>query len=278
MSLDLTAPQLTLCECYRFDLAGGITAYFTSAPADVSFLGQMYTSIPVQRGEIQFAADLQTDRVEITLGLVGVTLGSASYTIPQIVRAGFLRNAKVTIYLVDYASPSDYRMIYVGYVRGDITYDNASVRLSAVSLVGRLAEIKVPKVAYQKECPWQIYDTRCGLNPDNWDESGSAGASSTDRILVSSVFAYSAHAAGYWTGAKVTITSGANSGMSATVIKHMDGSVKFLMALPAVIASGVTFTAWPNCRGLGPICHSVFNNYANFLGFEYVPNPEALFV
>ncbi len=277
MSLDLTARTLTLCECYTIELTMGVTAYFTSHFKDLVFSGHTYTAIPIKRGEIQVNTDLQVDQVDISLGIIGVTIGTASYTMAQVVRYGFLRNAKVTIHRVDYSSPSDYEELYVGWVRGDVNRDSGSLNFSVVSIMGRLNELKVPTVLVGKDCPWQIYSAQCGLDPDDWDVIGTAGDNCTDRILYANAFLYSAHPAGYWTMGKVTFTSGDNTGLSMSVIKHGDGYVKLIAPVPNLIQNGDGFTAWPGCQGKGSICHATFNNYANFLGFEYMSNPEALF-
>jgi uncharacterized phage protein (TIGR02218 family) len=277
MSLDTAKTQLTICTCYAFELPIGINAYFTDWGQDLAFLGQTYTAVPIRRSAIKINTDMQTDRVDISIGIIGITIGEAAYTLWQIVRHGFLRNAKVTVYTVDYTAPENYLLRYMGYVRGDIKPGPGTISFSAVSIIGRLHELPVPAILYGRECPLTIYSARCGLDPGDWDESAAAENGSTNRLLYDGVFAYAHHAAGYWLGAKITFTSGDNTGISGSVIDHKDGSVKLLTPLPAAIGTGDGFTAWPHCRRQGSACHGIFDNYANYLGFEYMPNPEALF-
>jgi uncharacterized phage protein (TIGR02218 family) len=277
MSLDLTLTNLNLCECFTIELSGGITAYFTSNSTNLTFLGQTYVAIPIRRGQIQINTDLQTDRVDIAFGIIGVTLGAAAYTCEEVVRYGFLRNAKITIYLVDYTTPANYELFYTGWIRDEVSHSSSGIAFSITSVTQLLQEKKIPAIVYSSECPWQIYDANCTLDPDDWDESGSADAGSTQRLLYDPVFAFSNHAEGYWKWGKITMTSGDNTGISRAIMVHYDGYVKVLLPFPKTIAVGAGFTAWPNCQGKASLCHATFNNYANFLGFEYMPNPEALF-
>jgi uncharacterized phage protein (TIGR02218 family) len=282
MSLDLTLTNLNLCECIKIELSGGITAYFTSNSTNLTFLAQTYSAIPIRRGPIQINTDLQTDRVDIGFGIIGITLGGAAYTCEEIVRYGFLRNAKVTIYLVDYTTPANYELFYIGWIRDEVGHTASGVSFSITSVTQLLQEKKIPAVVYSSECQWQIYDANCiagnaNMNPSNWDELGSADSGSTQRLLYDPIFAFAAHASGYWKWGKMAMTSGDNTGISRAIMQHYDGYVKVLLPFPRTIAVGAGFTAWPNCQGKGSLCHATFNNYANFLGFEYMPNPEALF-
>lgn len=91
MSLDLTPVTVAFCECYTIECAGGITAYFTNYSTNLTFLGQTYQAVPIRRGPIRFNSDLQADDMELQIGIIGLTVGVLTYTIPQVIRAGFLR-------------------------------------------------------------------------------------------------------------------------------------------------------------------------------------------
>lgn len=276
MSLDTAKTSLALCECFAIELPVGINAYFTSYKEDLTFLGQTYQAIPIRRGPVKVNTDLKSDEMEVSFGLAGVTIGDAEYTVEEIVQYRVLQNSKVTLYEVNPEDPTQYEQRYTGWIRGDIGHDDQSIGFTVTSITGRLSEIMIPRVIYSPECPWHIYDEHCGLDADDWDESGAADANSTARLLYDPVFAYANHPEGYWLHAKVLMTSGENSGLSRSVMTHGDGYVKFLIPLPAAIGTGDGFTAWPNCRGRAEVCDGVFDNYANFLGFEYIPNAETL--
>lgn len=48
------------------------------------------------------------------------------------------------------------------------------------------------------------------------------------------------------------------------------------LAFPFTPAVGNAFTAWPGCDKHGATCVSRFNNYARFMGFEYIPVAEEI--
>ena len=276
MALDLTQTELTLAEIYEFTLVSGAIARFTSHDVDIEYGGDNYQVIPISRTSASYHADLQVDEVKVSLGLVGVLIGDAEYSMPKIIRLGLLRNAHVTIKLIDYIALDDEKLIFEGWVTGDITYNRGITSIPVSSLLDKLNE-KFPKYIYSEYCQHKLYGTYCGLIKDDYKESDAAGAGSTVSKIYADIFLYSNQAEGYWTKGEIKMTSGDNATVSRTIIKHGDGYINVLIPFAEDIAEDDTFDAWPGCDKSGETCEAKFNNYANFFGFEYTPKPEVLY-
>lgn len=275
MSLDHKAVGLNLCECYTITLTNSIVARFTNHNADLTFLGETYTSIPITRSDVQMNADLQSDELQITFGLIAVTLGTAAYTIPEVVQNEYLRNAHVQLYLVDFVTPANYLTRFEGWVNGVVSYTEDSVTIGVGSLLDRLTDM-FPRMLYSISCNHSLFDTYCTLDASDYDEADTVDAGSTKLKIYATVFGAGVHDVGYFSRGKITFTDGDNNAVSRTIREHKDGHVIVMIPFPQDVAVGDGFTAWPGCDGMGETCYTKFSNYANFFGFEEIPNPKIL--
>ncbi len=75
----------------------------------------------------------------------------------------------------------------------------------------------------------------------------------------------------------VTFTSGGNNGASATIKLADAAGLTLTYPLPALPATGDSFTAYQGCGHTLATCRSKFANEANFRSFSFVPTPEAAF-
>ncbi len=279
MTIDFTQSTLTLAEVYDFTLSDGTVANFTPHRGGIVFGATTYQAIPIKRGPISYYSNLQVDKLTIQLGLIGVSVGTSSYSIPDVIKRGFLRGTHIQIYLVDYEVLDQKKLLFDGWVTGGISYNAGALSLECSSLLDKLNE-RFPKLIYSEFCQHQLFDTRCSLSKDDYDETGTAGVSSTTQLIYSPVFAFSNHAEGYWLKGELKFTSGLNLNISRTINQHVDGYVRVILPfINAVVVSVDTFTAWPGCDKSGLTCATKFltDNYANFFGFEYIPKPEILY-
>lgn len=274
--VDLTATQLKITELYIFEMTNGAIARFTNHSANVAYGGNTYQAIPIKRSNIAYHSELQVDKVTITLGIIGVTVGAASHTIPQIIKRGFIKNAHVYIYLVDYVALDSTTLLFEGWATGGISYNQGELTVDCSSLLDKL-NAKFPKYIYSEFCQHQLFGLYCGLTKASYLESGTATAGTTTQIIYASVFAFSNHASGYWLRGEITFTSGDNNGISRSIVEHGDGYIKTLVPFIDTIAVGNTFSVYPGCDKSGATCESKFNNYSNFFGFEYCPSPSVLY-
>lgn len=276
MSIDLSAINLTLCQCFEITTNNNLVARFTDFSENLTFLGETYQAIPIWRSKISYHSDLQVDKVDVSMGLVGITVGEAAYTIPQAIKYGYLRNSHVKIYIVNFVDTSEYDLIFEGWANEDLSYNKGILNIGVGSILDRLDD-KFPKLIYSEYCNHKLFSTYCGLNSDDYKVSSTALTNSTTVLIYSTDFLFAAHAEGYWEKGKITMTSGDNTDISRSIVKHYDGYIRVLINFPSAVANGNTFNVWPGCDKRGETCADRFNNYTNFLGFEYIPRSETLY-
>jgi hypothetical protein len=283
MTITTTGSELTLAELYSIATVGaGVNpiAFFTSHDADILYDGDNYQAIPIRRDNIANNARMEVDKITISMGLVGVKIGTVVYTIQEIVHRGWLRNAQVTITLVDYMNPTEPGIVRgIWYVSDDISYNAGILTLTCGSLLDRLGD-KIPAHIYSEYCIHDQYGDYCGLVVTTYEEGDhNAGASTT--VITAGIFAYAAHAAHYWDQARIRCADGANSLNNVdvrTVRSHSDGYVTVSRPFSSPVENGCHIRALPHCQKSGTICNAApFSNYANYLGFEHIPNPKILY-
>lgn len=272
--VDLTTTQITVAEIYTITTTSGLVARFTSHDQNLLYNSNSYQSIPISRTNIAYHTDLQVDKVDVSFGLIGVTIGESLYSIPKIIRTGILRNAHVVISLVDYVALDSEKILFYGYVTGGISYNRGICTLSVGSLLDKLNE-KFPKYIYSEFCQHQLFSTYCGLDKTAWRGS-NAITNSSDNTFYSPMLTFNSSNQNFYLKGEIQFTSGPNEGLSRSIIYHGDGYVKVLIPFPETSDAGDTFYAWPGCDKAGITCDYKFDNYANFMGFEYCPKPETL--
>ena len=274
--VDLTATKLTIAELYTFILTNGVIARFTSCDVNITYGGNTYQAIPIKRTNISYHSQLQVDKVTITAGIIGITIGAQSYTIPQIIKRDSLRGAHIYIYLIDYIALDSLKLMFEGWVTGGISYDQGSLIVECGSLLDKLNE-KFPRLIYSEFCQHRLFDTYCSLTKASYKTSGSATAGTTTQLIYASCFQYATKPKGYWLSGELKLTSGNNNGLSRTINLHGDGYVRVINPFIDSIVVDDTFDVYPGCDKSGSICESKFSNYENFFGFEFIPNPDVLY-
>jgi uncharacterized phage protein (TIGR02218 family) len=276
----LTDTQLKVVELYKIVLAGNYsaTAYFTNSNENIIYDTNTYQAIPITRSNIGYHSNLEVDKVDLTFGLVGITVGTLNLTIPKLVKNDFLKNAHVYIYLYDVENSVVLQTLFEGYLTGDITYNKGTITASFGSILDKLKD-KFPKLIYSEFCNHNLFNSYCGLTKATYLHTATCTTGSTTTMLYANTLFSSTHTVGYWDKGEISFTSGNNNGVSKTVRKHYDGYVTLNTPLPYTPSISDTFNIYPGCDKSGFTCATKFDtdNYANFLGFETIPNPETLY-
>jgi uncharacterized phage protein (TIGR02218 family) len=132
-----------------------------------------------------------------------------------------------------------------------------------------MIDIDMPRNVYSPNCIHVFCDSGCGLPIGTFSATGTVGAGSSVNYIP-----WGSSTSNYTQGT-VTFTSGANTGVKATV-KYADSSGLTLMyPLPSAPSGGDAFTAAQGCAHTKTAC-SGYNNISNFRGYPYVPPPEIM--
>jgi uncharacterized phage protein (TIGR02218 family) len=135
-----------------------------------------------------------------------------------------------------------------------------------------LLNVKVPRNAYAPGCSLNVYGPACGVSKASKTVTGTVAGSSGRAQLDSAL----AQADGYFDLGTLTITSGANAGLSRTVRSYAGGSFDLILAFPNDIENGATFSVFPGCDKTRATCIARFNNLGRFTGTPFIPAPETI--
>ncbi|HVZ90064.1 MAG TPA: DUF2163 domain-containing protein [Rhizomicrobium sp.] len=268
----LDSGATTLCWCWKLTRQDGAVQGFTDHDVDVGFDGVTYEA----------ASGFTASEVQSTLGLavdnltVAGALSSAAIDENDLA-AGLYDDAAIEIWRVNWASP-DQRVLMrkgnLGQVRRGKTGFQVEVRGLAHRLnqtVGR---------AYGYSCDADLGDARCtvDLNDPAFNGAGLVTVAVDDRrFAVSGIESF---ADAWFSGGKLTWTSGANLGRAMEVKRHgvagTNVSLELWQAMSEPVAAGDAFTITAGCDKQFSTCKAKFDNAANFRGFPYMPGNDAV--
>jgi uncharacterized phage protein (TIGR02218 family) len=150
----------------------------------------------------------------------------------------------------------------------EIKGESAQVTVSSWLM---LLDTMMPTDLYQASCLHTVYNSGCGLNPADFDVSGSVTSGSTTTLINSGL---SMTANDYAQG-RMVFTSGPNTGVQRGVKSNTTSGITVVSPFPFVPAVGNTFTVFKGCDRTRGTCLTKFNNLLNYKGTDFVPVPEA---
>ncbi|AMJ59236.1 DUF2163 domain-containing protein [Bosea sp. PAMC 26642] len=266
LAAHLEGTATTLCHCWSLTRRDGLVLGFTDHDRDLSFDG------------IVFAASTGLEAAE-TAAELGFAIGggevSGAFAASGLNEAdlsrGLYDDARVSVWLVNWASPDQRLLLEAGFVgevrRGDTGF-TAEVRGLAKAFDEERGRL------YTRSCAADLGDARCGvaLSPVE------AVVATSDGRLGLTAPGLGAYADGYFTGGRLVFTSGANLGFVTEVKRHSgaDGlvAIELWQASPAAIAVGDAFMLTPGCDKTFETCRSKFSNGINFRGFPHIPGND----
>lgn len=255
----------TLATCVKATLTNGTVVATTSHDTDLPIDGVLYLAAAGYLGsDVESSAALNPDNLEIS---------------------GFMRSPAITEEDIhsgiwDYA---EIEMFEVNY--NDLTMGKNILRSGTLGEVkgGRskfTAELRGLMQAYSrtivrlttKDCTADLGDSRCKIPAHLWTVAGTV-ASVTDNRVINDP--NRTEVADWYTGGKLTFTSGLNAGLSMEVKQSMTGQMTLHERMPFEIVAGDAYLVAAGCtKRLIQDCKAKFNNVLNFRGFPYVPGVQ----
>jgi uncharacterized phage protein (TIGR02218 family) len=252
----------TLATCVKATLRNGTVVATTSHDTNLPIDGVLYLAAAGYLGsDVESSAALNPDNLEI---------------------AGFMRAPAITEEDIhsgvwDYA---EIEMFEVNY--NDLTMGKNILRSGTLGEVkgGRskfTAELRGLMQAYSrtivrlttKDCTADLGDERCKIPVNLWTVGGSVGGVSDNRVISDGGRAENTD---WFTGGKVTFTSGLNAGLSMEVKQSAPGVLTLHERMPFEIVAGDAYVVAAGCtKRMAEDCRDKFNNILNFRGFPFVP-------
>ena len=264
----LEGSAVTVCRCWQIARTDGTVMGFTDHDAAVTFDGVTHSAMSglASSGDV-VRAGLGVGGLEVAgalsaAGLDAVELASGKYDF-----------AKLTVWLVNWAEVSE-RVVLRNGTLGEVTRADGAFR----------AEVRGPAQAletvrgrvFTKSCDADLGDARCGVDLSALARAATVVAVDGARLTLSGIGDL---ADGYLANGIARMTSGADTGSRAAIVRHSaagDAVVQLRTAFVSVeVGDGVEVT--PGCDKRFATCIETFANGMNFQGFPHIPgNDRAL--
>ena len=263
----LSSGATTLCWCWKIVRRDAAAQGFTDHDEIVSFDDLAYDAVTgFTASEVQSSLGLAIDNLTVLGALSSAALNEADLA------AGLYDDADIEIWRVNWAAPAQRVLMRKGNL-GEVKRGRTGFAAEVRGLAHRLNQ-PVGRV-YAYSCDADLGDARCGkdISTSDFLASGAVVAAIDARRF--SVSGLGAYASGWFSGGKLTFTSGANAGRPAQIKRHASGSLELWQAMSEAVAPGDAFNVTAGCDKQFATCKSKFANLVNFRGFPYMPGNDA---
>jgi uncharacterized phage protein (TIGR02218 family) len=267
------APLLT-ADCFTIWLATGTVLTYTDLDMPVSLNGFVYQANSVLISGLKYRAScgVNVDSQQVTIyARTSDTIGGVPFL--QAMQQGLLDGAEVQREKAFFSAWGAAPIGSVILFKGRVTQIDSIGRTSAQATVASdlvLLDVDMPRNIYQANCQHVLYGNGCGLAAGTYSTAGTVATGTTQaRINWATVDIR------YQQGT-IAFTSGANTGVTATIKSAGTGWMQLAYPLPYAPAVGDGFVAAFGCDRTMGTCQSRFNNLAQFRGFPYVPPPQIM--
>jgi uncharacterized phage protein (TIGR02218 family) len=275
MTLLQSGQELVMADLYSFKLANGTTLNYADFDVDLVANSVTYSSQgpALKRGTTRTVIGVEVDTLDVsmyphptdTINGVGFLAAASN---------GLFDGATLTLYrafLNPVPNVVGTVILFVGDL-ADLSIGRTGIDIRINSALAAL-NIQMPRNLYQAACLHSLYDADCGASRAAFSVNSNVRSGSTALSIVTGL----GQPDGWFARGYITMTGGANSGVTRTVRWHSGGTVGLLSALPAAPNVGDPFTLWPGCDKSMATCKNKFNNLGNFRGMPFVPSPETAY-
>lgn len=265
---------------------GGTLIHLTSYDDALSIAGlpathgtnpQTFASAQVSHSAVDQRAELNAHNIQMTVGLGDNAFatqlkGLILTAIPSRTTVIIARMNPSSLTSLDWSA--DAFVVFKG-IMVNTAFNRYAVQLDLVSLLMQ-NEGKVPRVFYQKTCQHNLYDDRCGVNPEAANNKLSTTLATVsprakfveiaDTTINGNAITATTFQAGYLT------ISGQKVGIVSTTLLAGGAGVRIYLAWwDTNLTASASVAVYRGCRRVVDDCNTIFSNQANFGGFPYIP-------
>lgn len=240
-------------ECYRFVV--GATEYrWTSADREITLASGVYTKEVISRDAVDFSQEDTAQNMAVFV--------SRENAIAQLFKAyNPTQPVNVTVIKRHRSGDPDEAVQFVGKVIS-CAFEEARAVLTCAP-ISHAFKRRVPSLAYQSPCNWNLYGPGCGVAKASFKISGTVLAV-TGRTIQAAIFATKPD--GWLSNGWVELANGERR----FVVAHV-GDVVTVASPFATIAAGAAIDGFAGCDRTEATCAAKFNNLVNHLGFPRIP-------
>jgi uncharacterized phage protein (TIGR02218 family) len=284
--LSLTKRVATWAVC--FQIQNTVGDYFRSSDHDEEIVVERTVNDVVLDGVYQPFSSIQTSEVVQTSDLsvsnldVEILLASSGITVADI-RAGLFDNVACTIFLVNWADPTDSGIILQhGMVGNFQTFVNDLAKGELRGMTQKLAQQLLPAVSLTCRVK-RLGQAPCSVDVASLTVTGMVDTVTSRRVLETTLdLGATPSAPGHFVGGLLTFTSGTNSGFAREVKLDSSGDplvlgrIELFEPFPYPVAPGDAFSLEPGCDRRWETCRDRFGAQLDFDGEPDVPGPTEM--
>lgn len=268
---------LSLADLYTITLLDGTVYRWSGHDLPHTLDGHTWSLGPgFSRDRLKWTVGVAVDSMSLTITDNLATLINGQGLI-AFIRAGGLRGATIQVdrafWGIDDAGPVGTLLWFIGHVAEITEITRHEAQLNVKSPLEGL-DVQVPRDVYQPGCLNTLYGAACGVDRTAFVIAGTVTVASS---AARTVFGHGlAQPAGWFNLGVVTMTDGANAGISRTVKQHTSTQIQALQPWPFAVTVGTSFSIVPGCDKTVQTCDAKFSNKPRFRGQPYVPVADTI--
>ena len=272
--------SFVMADLYTFALAGGGTAYLTSADHDLIWNGATFVSTGplVDRSAISQKLGLEVSQVKIDLYPAP---GDLLLGMPwlQAMQLGLLDGAAVTIqrgFGATWSAGLAGTVTMMAGRVGDATIGRSKATLEVNSWTELLTN-QMPREYYQSACRHVLFDAKCGLQAHAFQyDVAITGAVSPIGFYVDNLQSFPAN---WFAQGTIAVATGdgvtqSRSITASTAATEFGTYLQLTTPLTVEPVVGNIAYVFPGCDKTLATCGQKFANLSRFGGFPFIPAPE----
>ena len=268
----LDSGATTLCWCWRITRADAQVQGFTDHDVDVNFDGTDFEAASgISASEVQSTLGLAVDNLAVMGALSSSAINEAA------IAAGLYDNAEIEIWRVNWSAPDQRALMRKGTL-GEIKRGVLGFEAEMRGLVQGLNQPAGRR--FGRSCDADLGDARCGIDLADpaFKQSGTVASVTDARQFTAS--GLGAFADGWFSGGKLTWTSGANAGRAMEIKRHAVSAgvvgIELWQPMSEDISVADGFDVTAGCDKQLATCETKFSNIVNFRGFAHMPGNDAV--
>lgn len=270
LAAHLQSGVTTFCTCWRIERGDGVVLGFTDHDRAISFGDVDHEpATGLDASDAVAHAGLQVGGLEVTGAFSSERITEAD------LQAGLYDNARVEVWLVNWAEPGERHRMRIGSI-GEVKRDGVAFTAEVRSLSHALDQPRGR--IFRATCDADLGDSRCQVDLTSAEWTASATVAATDGYGRIRASVPGSRPTGFFNAGSLIFTSGQNAGRRTEILRHRrDGEgdhLELWQPMAETIAPGDGFTASAGCDKRFGTCLARFDNSVNFRGFPHMPGND----
>jgi uncharacterized phage protein (TIGR02218 family) len=265
LAVHLAGDATTTCHAWRLTRRDGVVLGFTDHDRDLMLAGTVFRAASgFAASESEEAAGLGASAGEVAGGFSSDAINEADLA------AGRFDGARVELFLVNWAAPSQHMLLSVREV-GEVTRAGDRFTAELRSLAHRLDQPQGR--LYNRRCDAVLGDRHCRVDLGSYSATGViAVQEDRSHLLVSDLAGFGS---GFFDRGSLVFEDGETAQVDAHILLD-DGIARLTLWLPLEreVVSGARLTITAGCDKSFATCKARFGNGLNFRGFPHVPGSD----